>query len=262
MKQLSPEALDVLSGHVAIDGAALRITKPLDRKLYVEVNAALEALGGEWDKKSKTHRFSEPPADAIDSVLMDGGFHDRKKDFDQFFTPAPLARRIVAGADVHGKTVLEPSAGGGRLAFECLIQGAAKLDVVELDPALLPALRATLTRPAWLGQVRRRCDVEYIEGNFLNWRPAPDRRYERIVMNPPFSKRADVAHVLRAFNLLEPRGRLVAIASAGVKFRQDALALDLRTLIRRCGSVEPLPDGSFSESGTDVRTVLVTLEAP
>jgi hypothetical protein len=40
------------------------------------------------------------------------------------------------------------------------------------------------------------------------------------------------------------------------------LALDLRTLIRRCGSVEPLPDGSFSESGTDVRTVLVTLEAP
>jgi hypothetical protein len=122
MKQLSPEALDVLSGHVAIDGAALRITKPLDRKLYVEVNAAL--------------------------------------------------------------------------------------------------------------------------------------------MNPPFSKRADVAHVLRAFNLLEPRGRLVAIASAGVKFRQDALALDLRTLIRRCGSVEPLPDGSFSESGTDVRTVLVTLEAP
>ena len=44
MKKLSPEALSVLDCDVIIRGSFLSIEKPLDRKLYVEVNAALEAI--------------------------------------------------------------------------------------------------------------------------------------------------------------------------------------------------------------------------
>ena len=252
MKHLSPEALEVINRHVAIDGASLRITKPLDRKLYAEVNAALEALGGKWDKKSKTHRFTEPPADALDAVLMDGGFHDRKRDFDQFDTPAPLADRIVELADVHGKTVLEPSAGEGALAQAALIAGAFSVTCVEKDPT-----RACALADAGL-------HVEHAD--FLEWHShtvtGELRRYQRVVMNPPFSKRADVRHVLRAYGMLQPGGRLVAIMSAGVTFRDDKLTCDFRALVDASrGSIVNLPDGSFVESGTDVRTVLVTLEA-
>ena len=69
MKKLSPEALAVLDSDVIIRGSFLSIEKPLDRKLYVEVNAALEALGGKWDRKSKAHVFGEGPADALDQVI-------------------------------------------------------------------------------------------------------------------------------------------------------------------------------------------------
>ena len=50
--------------------------------------------------------------------------------------------------------------------------------------------------------------------------------------------------------------------SAGVSFREDKLTAGLRELVTmRGGSIEPLPDDAFRQSGTLVRTVLVTLPA-
>ena len=254
MKHLSTEALDVLNRHVAIEGESLRITKQLtDRKLYTEVNAALEALGGKWNRKAKAHLFPEPPADALDAVLMDGGFHDRKKDFDQFDTPAPLADRIVELADVHGKTVLEPSAGEGALAQAALIASAFSVTCVEKDLARVRALTDA--------------GLHVEHADFLEWRShtvtGELRRYQRVVMNPPFSKRQDVLHVTRAFGMLQRDGILVAVMSAGVTFRDDKLTTDFRALVDASrGSIVNLPDDSFAESGTHVRTVLVTMRAP
>lgn len=58
-------------------------------------------------------------------------------------------------------------------------------------------------------------------------------------------------------------GRLVSVMSAGVAFREDRRARDFRALVdARGGSIESLPEGSFSASGTGVHTVVVTLEAP
>jgi len=251
MKRLSLEALDILNKHVAIDGATLRITKPLDRKLYVEVNAALEALGGTWDRKGKTHRFAEPPADALDAVLTDGGFHDRKRDFDQFFTPVGLAARIVETACVKGKTVLEPSAGAGALANAALAAKAKTVTCVELDQEHAMKLASG-----------GRFEHVYMADFLGEWGPVRGQRFERVVMNPPFSKRQDILHVTRAFGFLVPGGRLVAVMSAGVTFRADNLTRDFRILVDSShGQINPLPDESFSESGTDVRTVLVTMEA-
>ena len=71
-KKLSAAALAVLEG-VRIVGREVRITDgQLDRKLYVEVNAALEALGGAWNRKAKAHIFDQDPSDALDQVLVDG----------------------------------------------------------------------------------------------------------------------------------------------------------------------------------------------
>lgn len=85
--------------------------------------------------------------------------------------------------------------------------------------------------------------------------------YDRVVMNSPFANGADVAHVTHAFSFLRPGGRLVAIMSAAVKFRSDRKTKAFRELVEaHGGEIEDLPEGSFRASGTDVRTVLVTID--
>jgi len=85
--------------------------------------------------------------------------------------------------------------------------------------------------------------------------------FDRVVMNPPFSGRADIAHVRHAHSFLRPGGRLAAIMSNGVAFREDRLAREFREFVAaNDGVISPNPDGAFLESGTGVRTVTVVLE--
>jgi hypothetical protein len=82
-------------------------------------------------------------------------------------------------------------------------------------------------------------------------------------MNPPFAGQADIEHVTHALNFLKPGGKLVAIMSAGVTFRQDRKAADFRALIWGMGgTIEELPEDAFKQSGTSVRTVLVEVCPP
>ena len=51
IKKLSDDVLSILST-AQIDGFTVRlICGQLDRKLYLDVNAALEAIGGKWNRK-------------------------------------------------------------------------------------------------------------------------------------------------------------------------------------------------------------------
>lgn len=250
MKPLSQAALQVLSDGVQIVGHELRITTgQLDRKLYVEVNAALEALGGTWNRKAKAHLFEQDPTDALDQVLVDGAFTDRKRDFDQFFTPLALAKLVVERAEVKGCSVLEPSAGHGALAIEARAQGAFSVHCVELD-------KLCCERLSERGIVHDQVD-------FLQWAPKHKGEFQRVCMNPPFSRQQDIAHVVEAMECLRPGGRLVAIMSNGITFRRDAKTKAFAAAVALMGgTIERLPDHSFSESGTNVNTVLVTLTRP
>jgi|SRR5271155_1773911 len=249
MKTLSAAAITALEGAV-ITNNELRLTGKLDRKVYVEVNAALEGIGGEWNRKAKAHLFTDPPADALDQILVDGGFHDAKRDFQQFFTPAVLAERVVKLASVKGKTVLEPSAGEGALAAEALRQGATLVQAIEVHEATFDKCRAAIV-PS------KSQKVSVIRADFLDW--STKTRFDCVVMNPPFARQQDIVHVIRAFELLAPKGKLVSIMSAGAKFRTTRAAQDFRALVDRHGTMEDLPESSFRQSGTDVRAVLVTL---
>ena len=76
--------------------------------------------------------------------------------------------------------------------------------------------------------------------------------FDRIVMNPPFERGADIRHIRHAYEHLRPGGRLVAICAGGPRqvtaFRDEAVYwIDL----------EP---GTFA--GTDVRAVIVALDKP
>lgn len=117
-------------------------------------------------------------------------------------------------------------------------------------------------------------DAVVIDGRFLTLPPSlpsdanfgfggAAARYDRIIMNPPFSNGLDAKHVTHAFEkFLAPGGRLVAVCSAGAEFRTSTEYSIFRDLIFDCGRFAPIPDGSFKKSGTNVRTTMVILDKP
>lgn len=145
-----------------------------------------------------------------------------------------------------GMTVLEPSAGQGAIAKE--IAAITRVDCVELQIKNVEILHA------------QNFSRVILHEDFLQLAPCPV--YDRVVMNPPFSKQEDILHVLHALAVLKPGGLLVLVMSAGITFRTNKLTADFRALLeRRRGTIEDCPDESFKSVGTKVRTVIVTIPA-
>ncbi len=254
MKRLSTEALNVL-GRSTVGAVSLALPPgQLDRKLYVEVNKALEAIGGEWNKRAKVHRFHEDPEGPLSEILAQGGYTDVKQDLGFFETPEPLASNLVAAAEIKpGMLVLEPSAGRGALVRRVLQVPKVEAVAVEIQQQFYEPLHTILL------DARNDTD-DVLHGDFLKM-DFEELRFDRAVMNPPFRGQADIDHVTKAFGLLKPGGRLVAIMSSGTFFRENAKAKDFRALLElNEGTQYPNADDAFKASGTNVRTVTVIME--
>lgn len=186
------------------------------------------------------------------------------KSYGFFPTPAALAAQVCNAAGLYAAgecspswleeqrrkpapAVLEPSAGGAAIAEAARLRGAA-VTCVELHPDRAAELKA--------------CRFPTLAADFLKLSPDALPKFDLVLMNPPFDDGRDVDHVTHALRFLRPGGRLVAIMSAGVEFRQDAKTADFRAQIeRRRGRFADLPEGSFKEAGTMVNTVLLTVTA-
>ena len=227
---------------------------------WAKLKSVMEMLGARW-KVRKGFLFADDVDGAeLVRVAIESGQVLDPKAAGFYPTPEELATRVVELADLQpNMRVLEPSAGKGNLAKAILTAAHVELHCVELLPENVKALRAGvryLPNP-W----------HVVEGDFLTMTPEAfgffTRFYfDRIVMNPPFAGRADIAHVRHALRFLRPGGRLVAIMSAGVEHRQDRLATEFRAHVTASGgTMERNPDGSFAESGTQVRTVTVVIHA-
>lgn len=245
MPQISQDVLKVLDA-ATIEGALLTLNGNLDRKLYVETNKVIEAAGGKWNRGKKAHVFDGEAMDAIEPIILTGEYRRAKQDFGQFDTPEQLAEQVVDLADVQaGMSVLEPSAGVGRIA-SAIRQAGAFVTCWEIDEK----------RAEKLGGIANSLNV----GDFLS--AEPNAVFDRVVMNPPFAKQDDIRHVLHAFKFLRPGGRLVAIMSNSVMFRDNKLTTEFRQFVEsRAGKMQPLAEGSFKESGTGVNTCIVKIEA-
>lgn len=248
--KVSNDVLNVLAA-AQMDAGRLTLVGQLDRKLYMLTNAVLEAAGGKWDKKAKSHVFPVDAADAMEQIIQTGEvtlIRTIQQDYGYFPTPPEVVARLleIAGID-PGMRVLEPSAGQGAIAFECAKCGA-DVDCYEL-------LEANYFKIAGMPVLRVVRNMDFLAR-------APEQSYDRVVMNPPFAKQADIKHVTHALKFLKAGGLLVSVMSAGVAFRDNKLTQDFRDLIRaRGGDIEALDDGAFKESGTMVRTVIVTIPA-
>lgn len=205
-------------------------------------------MGGKWNRKAKAHVFGDDPAERLDEAILTMSY-ERPKDYGFFPTPPQTVELLMREAEIGKADVcLEPSAGHGAIAEAMAkIVGQERVTTVELLPENCEILRAKGFHP--------------FQSNFLHW--ATDRRFDVIVMNPPFAKQEDLAHVLHAYTFLKPGGRLVSVMSCGMTFRMDRRAIAFRNLLNdRGGRWEDLPEEAFKASGTMVRTVMVILDKP
>ena len=243
--KISDDVLSVFD-NIEVEGNIARLNcGQLDRKIYLAVNQVLEAIGGKWNRKVKGHIFEADPTDKIESIILTGDIELPKKN-GYFPTPLGIVNKLIELANIEpGMRVLEPSAGQGAIADE-LAKTGTTLEVCEILPQNIEVLMTkgyTLTAEDFLSLGKS------------------DGQYDRIVMNPPFEKQQDIDHVMHAYSLLRPGGILVAIMSAGVIFRENKKTVAMRELIERSGMLEELPEGSFKDSGTMVRTVVVKITA-
>lgn len=244
--KVEQDVLAVLS-RCAMTGDRLQIAGQLDRKMYEKVNKVLEAAGGRWNRGAKAHIFPGEAADIIDAVIISGEIATAQE-FGVFFTPPAVVAQMIRLAEIkQGMRVLEPSAGVGNIARE--LAKMAKVECIEILPKHAEALCQSGLYEAVLCM------------DFLQTSPVPS--FDRVVMNPPFAKQADIDHVTHALKFLKPGGRLVTVMSAGVMFRENRKTLDFTEMVNGCGGdFLKLPENAFKESGTGVNTVLAVIPAP
>ncbi|MGF2415324.1 methyltransferase [Citrobacter freundii] len=243
------EVLNVLSA-AECNGPQLFLTGQLDRNLYTRTNKVLEAAGGKWNRKAKAHIFDTDASDRIEQIILTGDVVVPKDDFEFFPTPPEIANRVVELAEITNEMqVLEPSAGRGALVLAVKERAPeSMISMFELMPDNNKHLQDLKLHECGIGE-----PTDFLEVN-------PFDVFDRVVMNPPFSRQADIKHVTHALKFLKPGGRLVSVMASSVTFRSNKLTSDFRQLIEeRGGHIEALPEGAFKSSGTMVNTVIVVI---
>ena len=175
---------------------------------------------------------------------------------DEFFpTPEHIAEEMWKALDDRN-SVLEPSAGHGAL-IDWITERANgglfnrwvmpnRVDVVECDPDRQFVLRGK--------------GYSLVGDDFMAFEPT--RRYDGIIMNPPFSVGAK--HLLRAWELLAPGGRVVCLLNAetvrNAYTRERQL---LRDIIGDYGRVDDIGQCFVdAERRTAVEVVMVVMDKP
>lgn len=250
--KISEDVLQALA-LVEANEAAARITQTLDRSLYTRVNKVLEAIGGKWSRKYKRHIFAEGNASELINHVITFGEVTTPEDVGFFPTPEKLAHWLVELADVEeGDRVLEPSAGTGRIVQALRAAGASVWICERNEKMRVGFCRDKATHGGHVYHVDDFLDVDLTS-----------QRFHKVVMNPPFCGvgRGDhLDHVAHALRMLRDGGTLVSVLPASIRFREDRRHREFRDLIaEHDGKIDDLPDGSFKESGTMVRTCVVTM---
>ena len=173
-----------------------------DKVAEAQAEAILQAIGGVWVKDGNLDywKFDYDTSEVLDDIICSGEIPDHQSH--QFYpTPENVAAHAVALAgagSAPGMSWLEPSAGIGNLA-DLMPRGSTHcIEISELHASILRSKGHSVT-----------------VADFLQ---APtDPKFDRIVMNPPFSAGRWQAHLEHASRLLAAGGRIVAILPASAR---------------------------------------------
>ena len=144
--------------------------------------------------------FDYDPREVIAEIICTGCLPDQKAH--QFYpTPDNLAQIAVEMAQIEPHhECLEPSAGTGGIADH---MPKTVTTCVEISPLHCKVLEAK--------------GHNVVQADFLKWESA--YKFDRIVMNPPYSEGRWQAHLEHAAGMLADDGKLVAILPASAKNR-------------------------------------------
>lgn len=209
-----------------------------DKHVRAEAERVLEAIGGvrRQEKHQVWYAFDYDPDLVIKSIIVSGCIPDHRTH--QYYpTPRWLAERMVELAEIGDKHhCLEPSAGTGAIADLLPTERTTCVEISPLHAAVLAQKGHSVH-----------------EGDFLVFAERQSERFDRILMNPPFSQGRWQQHVRAAASMLAQRGKLVAVipASAHGRFRLDGLT----------ATYDGPHDNQFSGTNMSV-TVLILMSTP
>ena len=168
-----------------------------------EAERVIAYIGGVKTKNKRGTEyfaFDYDPREVIAEIICTGCLPDQKAH--QYYpTPDNLAQIAVEMAQIEPHhECLEPSAGTGGIADH---MPKTVTTCVEISPLHCKVLEAK--------------GHNVVQADFLKWESA--YKFDRIVMNPPYSEGRWQAHLEHAAGMLADDGRLVAILPASAKNR-------------------------------------------
>ncbi|UAN43881.1 DUF4942 domain-containing protein [Serratia sp. JSRIV001] len=176
-----------------------------DKAIRGQAGKILETIGGVLikagpNKNINIWEFDYDPSRVLGEIIASGCIPDQQSH--QFYpTPESLADWAVSEAEIQpGDKCLEPSAGTGNLA---VLMPADQTYCVEISALHCHVLEA------------KGLTVE--QTDFIKWAETTNMRFDKVVMNPPFSEGRAKAHLVAAANLVKPGGRVVAILPASMR---------------------------------------------
>lgn len=255
--RIEQAVLEILNNS-EVNGNELKLPDKLDRGDYLDVMKVISAIGGVWNRKLKKHILPDDAEDILFEIISTGHYkplEDKTKTLNYFPTPPSLAAKVVDLAEISEKHhVLEPSCGRGSILSK-ILPVAKIISYVEIDKENFDVSKGIAD-----AQTSAKCFG--FCGDFLAMNGLS---VDRVVMNPPFNikgkSQCEIDHVYKAYSVLKTGGILVSIMSESPFFRENRKSVDFRMwLCKNKAKVEELPEGSFKESGTMVRTRCIKIK--
>lgn len=247
---LLSDIADVFDELEVMDDYLVYSEKFLGGEAYKKISEFLKTFNLERTKYKKRVAYKNNGEFTIEQVVEIGkklkGVSLSEK-FDFYPTPKELVEKVQNYADIQDTDIiLEPSAGTG-----ALLEGlnSDNCYCVELNPVLCEILNTK-----GFSKVKNSSteEIKLKEG----------KEFDKILMNPPFSKRLDAKHIVQVFEYLKKGGTLVAVHSAGITTATDKYSKAFQDLYNNYGiTQEKIDSGAFKNSGkgTLVNTVITVL---
>lgn len=209
---------------------------------YKDVRKALINSGGTY--KRNTFVFKTDAQPYIDR-LINGDSVNIKKEFQFYETPPEISAYMVQLANITANSViLEPSAGSG--------------NIIKEIHKTLPShpVYAYELMPENINILNNMENVILLGDDFM--KAERENNFSTIIANPPFNKNQDIDHIRLMYELLEQGGTLISLCSQHYLFAQGRKETIFREFILNTETiVEELEAGTFKESGTNIKTILI-----
>jgi len=233
----------------------LKLSKDDDgmpRDLYNQVDKVLKTWKGRW-KKGTGHIFPFDITDTLANYIESDGKKNDIKEDQWFYTPTNIADYLceLAEFDSSVANVLEPSAGLGHIADR--IEHYRKSHDLDFGITCIEKNEGFVKKLDAKGFNVPHDD--FMQFKFGGW--------DRIIMNPPFAKGAEVDHFLHACELVAVGGIVVSVLSNACTFRTDGKYKELRKFLQANKHVMQMNQaGAFKEAGTGVQTCIIKITKP